>query len=100
MPRPGAGRPRTPSTDSWAVDSIYYGGGHMHSHGETFRGTVQVRSLNDELHTVIVLRRGLGSDARVWLTLNGAWKTTVSMADPEVSQLCELLIKAQQARAR
>jgi hypothetical protein len=48
----------------------------MHSHEETFSGTVQVRSLNDEPHTVIVLRRGLGSDARVWLTLNGAWKTT------------------------
>lgn len=72
----------------------------MHSHEETFRGTVQVRSLNGEPHTVIVLRRGLGSDARIWLTLNGAWKTTVSMADPEVSQLCELLTKAQQARAR
>jgi hypothetical protein len=72
----------------------------MHSHEETFRGTVQVRSLNGEPHTVVVLRRGLGGNARVWLTLNGAWKTTVSMADPEVSQLCELLTKAQQARAR
>jgi hypothetical protein len=71
----------------------------MHSHEETFRGTVQVRDLNGEPHTVIVLRRGLGLDARVWLTLNGAWKTTVSMVDSEVSQLCELLSTAQRARA-
>ncbi|MBV9163970.1 MAG: hypothetical protein JO281_21035 [Pseudonocardiales bacterium] len=72
----------------------------MHSQEETFRGTVQAHNLDGEPHTVIVLRRGLGRDARVWLTLNGAWKTTVSLTEPEVSQLCELLTKAQRARAR
>jgi hypothetical protein len=61
---------------------------------------VQACDLNGEPHTVIILRRGLGRDARVWLTLNGAWKTTVALAESEVIQLCELLIKAQQARAR
>lgn len=58
----------------------------MHSPEEMFRGTVRVRSLN--------------GDARVWLTVNGVWKTTVSMVDAEVAQLCELLTKAQQASAR
>jgi hypothetical protein len=72
----------------------------MHSPEEMFRGTVRVRDLNDDPRTVIVLRWGLGGDEWVWLTVNGAWKTTVSMVDSEVSQLCELLTKAQQASTR
>lgn len=58
----------------------------MHSAEKVFRGIVRVRSPN--------------GDARVWLTVHGVWKTTVSMVGSEVTQLCKLLIKAQQAGAR
>lgn len=72
----------------------------MHSDEEVFCGTVRARDLNGEPHTLIVLRRDLGGRARVWLTLNGAWKTTVCMTEPEVTALCELSTKAKHAGAR
>jgi hypothetical protein len=67
----------------------------MHSEEEFYRGTLQVRTIEGEAHTVIVMRRGLGRSARVWLTLNGAWKTTLRMTDPEAARLAELLTEAQ-----
>jgi hypothetical protein len=72
----------------------------MDTEEETFRGTVRARGLNGEPHTLIVPRRYLDGRAWVWLTLNGAWKTTVCMTDPEMRALCELLTKAQHAGAR
>ncbi len=48
--------------------------------------------------TVIVTRQGLGRDGRVWLTFNGAIKTTVVMTNGETGQLSELLDKATTAR--
>jgi hypothetical protein len=66
----------------------------MHT-DETYRATLQARTVDGEPHTVIVLRRGLGRNARVWLTLNGAWKTTLRMTDAEAARLVELLTKAQ-----
>jgi hypothetical protein len=39
-----------------------------------------------------------GQSGRVWLTFNGAIKTTVVMTNPETMQLCELLNKATAAR--
>jgi hypothetical protein len=47
---------------------------------------------------VIVTRQGLGNAGRVWLTFNGAIKTTVVMTNPETVQLCELLTNATAAR--
>ena len=67
----------------------------MHSEEESYRETVQARNIDGEPHTVIVMRRGLGRKARVWLTINGAWKTTLQMTDPEAARLAELLIEAQ-----
>lgn len=67
----------------------------MHSEEETFRATLQTRTLDGEPHTVIVLRRISGGQWRVWLTLNGAWKTTLNLTDSEAAQLAELLIQAQ-----
>ena len=69
----------------------------MPSDEEMFRRTVRIRDLNGESYTVIMTRRGLGLDARVWLILNGAVKTAVSMVGSEVGQLCELLTKEQPA---
>lgn len=66
---------------------------------ETFRGTMQGRTPEGGRATVIVLRRGMGSTARVWLTFNGAIKTTVVMTDPEAGELVGLLSDAQSRRS-
>jgi hypothetical protein len=65
---------------------------------ETFRATMRSRTPDGEPHTVIVTRQGLGNAGRVWLTFNGAIKTTVVMTDPETVQLCELLTTATTTR--
>jgi carbon monoxide dehydrogenase subunit G len=70
----------------------------MHSDEETYRGTLQIRDVDDQPHTVIVMRRGLGRNARVWLTVNGAWKTTLHMTDAEATRFSELLTEAQLRR--
>jgi hypothetical protein len=62
---------------------------------ETFRGTMQGRTPDGYAATVIVLRRGEGSNGRVWLTFSGAIKTTVVMTNPETKELIGLLGDAQ-----
>jgi hypothetical protein len=64
---------------------------------ETFRGAMQGRTPDGYDSTVIVLRRGEGYNGRVWLTFNGAIKTTVVMTDAETTELVELLDGAQRA---
>jgi biotin-(acetyl-CoA carboxylase) ligase len=61
---------------------------------ETFRGTMQGHTPGGDYATVIVTRQGRGSAGRVWLTFNGAIKTTVVMTNPETAQLGKLLDKA------
>lgn len=65
---------------------------------ETFRGTMRGRTPEGDYATVIVLRRGLGLNARVWLTFSGAIKTTVVMTGSETEELVGLLGDAQRAR--
>ncbi len=65
---------------------------------EMFRAALPGRTPQGEPSTVIVTRQGTGQSGRVWLTFNGAIKTTVVMTDPETMQLCELLNKATAAR--
>lgn len=43
---------------------------------------------------MIITRQGLGIDARVWLTFDGAIKTTTVLTDHKVAELRELLGKA------
>ncbi|HEX5346284.1 MAG TPA: hypothetical protein VFW64_04160 [Pseudonocardiaceae bacterium] len=43
---------------------------------------------------MIITRQGLGRGGRVWLTFDGAIKTTAVMTDPETGQLIGLLGKA------
>ncbi len=69
----------------------------MHSDEESYRGTLRARNVDGEPHTVIVMRRGLGRNARVWLTVNGALKTTLQMTGAEAARLVELLTEARQA---
>lgn len=70
----------------------------MSSLDETFRGTMLGRTPEGDPSTVIILRRGLGQAGRVWLTFNGAIKTTVVMTDLETEQLMGLLGDARDAR--
>lgn len=65
---------------------------------ETFRGTLQARTPEGEFTTMIVMRRGLGHAGRVWLTFDGAIKTTVVMTNAETEQMGELLDKAMVGR--
>ena len=65
---------------------------------EMFRATLRTRTPEGAFATVIVTRQGLGRSGRVWLTFDGAIKTTAVMDDPETGQLVELLGKATSAR--
>jgi len=65
---------------------------------ETFRATLRVRTPEGDATTLIVLRRGLGHAGRVWLTFDGALKTTAVLTDPETAHLAGLLGDAQGAR--
>lgn len=64
---------------------------------EIFRATMQGRTPEGEITTLIVLRRGLGRGGRVWLTFQGAIATTVVMTDPEAGTLIGLINDAQGA---
>jgi hypothetical protein len=61
---------------------------------EVFRAVFAGHTPSGELNTVIVTRQGVGPSGRVWLTFNGALKTTVVMTDRETAELRELLDKA------
>ncbi|MCA1706928.1 MAG: hypothetical protein LC808_28160 [Actinobacteria bacterium] len=65
----------------------------LHSEQEIFRGTLQGRTPENESTTLIVMRR----KQRVWLTFNGAIKTTVMMTDSDTAELVDLLQAAQGA---
>ncbi|MGH3685845.1 MAG: hypothetical protein ACRDRU_22265 [Pseudonocardiaceae bacterium] len=64
----------------------------------TFRATLRSCAPNGEPHTVIVTRQGLGNSERVWLTFNGAIRTTVVLTHHETMVLCELLTNPNEAR--
>lgn len=66
---------------------------------ETFRATLLARTPDGALSTLIITRRGLGHHGRVWLTFDGAIKTTVVMTGPETEELVGLLSDAQCARS-
>lgn len=65
---------------------------------EMFRATLRTRTPEGALATVIVTRQGLGRAGRVWLTFDGAIKTTAVMNDPETQQLVDLLGQAGSVR--
>lgn len=59
----------------------------LHSEQERFRGTLTARTPENDTATVIVMRR----KRQVWLTFDGAMRTTLAMTDRETAQLIELL---------
>lgn len=73
-PAPGHARPpaMTPQT---------------YSESQSDRSVLTFRGIEGGAATVIVMR----TRGRVWLTFNGAEKTTVAMTDPQAGQLIEAL---------
>jgi len=67
---------------------------------ETFRATLQGRTTDGEPTTIIVTRQGLGHAGRVWLTFDGALKTTLVLTDQEAIGLVGLVSDATGARSR
>jgi len=63
----------------------------LHSEKESYRAVLALRTPEGETATVIVMRRGRGRDGRVWLTFNGALKTTVTMDDREAGQMTDAI---------
>lgn len=61
---------------------------------ETFRATLRARTPEGDLTTLIVLRRGLGRAGRVWLTFDGAIRTTAVLTDEEAARLAGLVREA------
>lgn len=63
----------------------------LHSEQESFRATLTARTPGKEAATLIVLRR----KQFVWLTFDGAVRSTLSMTDGETTTLIHLLHEAQ-----
>lgn len=61
------------------------------SEGETYRRTITVRTPDRAKATVIVTRRGTGGDAQIWLTFDGAIKTTAVFTEAEAASMSELI---------
>ncbi|MCA1604605.1 MAG: hypothetical protein LC775_03800 [Acidobacteria bacterium] len=57
----------------------------LHSEIESYRQALKFHTPEGDVATVIVMRRRNA----VWLTFNGAMKTTVVMADQDAGQLIE-----------
>lgn len=70
----------------------------LQSEQERYRGTIQLRTPDGELATLIVLRRRRDHDSRTWLTFDGAIKTTVTMDDRESDEVMSMIKIAQCAR--
>jgi hypothetical protein len=59
----------------------------LHSEKESFRKALPFRAPDGSAATLLVLRRGKD----VWLTLNGAERTSVVMSDAEAADLIDAL---------
>lgn len=66
----------------------------LHSEKESYRATIVLRTPEGEHTTVIVMRRGCS----VWITFDGAIRTTAVMSDPEACQLVEAITAARRPR--
>jgi hypothetical protein len=71
-------------------DQVYSGS----TPAEVYRATLPGRTPKGEPSTLIVTRQGVGANGRVWVTFNGAIRTTVVLTDSETAELRELLGKA------
>lgn len=67
----------------------------LHSEIERYRATIQLRTPGGEPVTAIILRRGCGSEGRVWFVFDGALKTTLVMNDQEADEVTGMIKSAQ-----
>lgn len=67
----------------------------LHSERESYRSTIRLRTPEGESATLIVLYRGRGHEGCVWLTFDGALKTTVTMNDRESQEVASMIKAAQ-----
>jgi hypothetical protein len=67
----------------------------LHSEQECYRSTIQLGTPEGFRATLIVLRRRSGHQWRVWLTFDGAIKTTVTMDDRESDEVTGMIKAAQ-----
>jgi hypothetical protein len=83
------------------VGSTEWAGGNemeLHSEGESYRATIQLRTPDGDRATLLVLRRGCGRSGRVWLTFDGAVRTTVMMDDGESGEVSDMIKAARRVR--
>ncbi|MGH3930969.1 MAG: hypothetical protein ACRDTF_13445 [Pseudonocardiaceae bacterium] len=65
----------------------------LHSEIESYRWVLTFHTPEGQVTTVLVLRR----QSAVWLTFDGAVKTTAVMTGPEAGQLIEAVAEASEA---
>ncbi|MCA1672099.1 MAG: hypothetical protein LC799_07825 [Actinobacteria bacterium] len=65
---------------------------------ETYRAKIEARTPDGDATIVIVTRQSGHRAGRVWLSLHGAWRGTVCLADGEVDQLTAIMVAAKAAR--
>lgn len=70
----------------------------LHSEREHYRAVIELRTPEGETATVIITRRGCGNAGLIWLTFDGAIKTTVAMDDQEAGQVTDAIDTARRPR--
>lgn len=70
----------------------------LHSEHERYREVLNLRTPEGEAASVIVTRQGFGCRGRVWLTFQGAIKTTVMMDTEEAENVIGMIKAAQNAQ--
>ena len=63
---------------------------------ETYRSTITVQTPDKGKATVIVTRRSTSGGARIWITFDGAIKTTAVFTETEAARLSELIDTARE----
>jgi hypothetical protein len=66
------------------------------SQEETYRSTITVQTPDKGKATVIVTRRSTSAGARIWITFDGAIKTTAVFTKIEAAHLGELIDTARE----
>ncbi|MGH3908269.1 MAG: hypothetical protein ACRDTE_29415 [Pseudonocardiaceae bacterium] len=66
----------------------------VHSERESYRRVIELRTPEEQAASVIVMRR----TSSVWVTFDGAIKTTVIMNDPQAGQFIDAVAAARTPR--
>ena len=66
----------------------------VHSERESYRKVIELRTPEGQPASVIIMRRA----SKVWVTFDGAIKTTVTLNDPQAGQLIDAVTVARRPR--